>query len=92
MVDVPSQETRFIYIATSEKWEKGPELNHVFPSDGISFEIFAGNGGSFLYYMQKSMTASMNMKNFELISGMAYAYTDNDNDGYTGMVIKKIAD
>lgn len=92
MVDVPSQETRYIYIASTEKWKKGPELNHVFPSDGVSFEIFAGNGGDFLYYMQKSMTASMKMKNFELISGMAYAYTDNDNEGYTGMVIKKIAE
>lgn len=29
------------------------------------------------------------MKNFELISGMAYAYTDNDNEGFTGMIVKK---
>jgi len=32
---------------------KGPELNQVFPSDGVSVKIFAGNAGNFLYYMQK---------------------------------------
>ncbi|MDR0811016.1 MAG: hypothetical protein LBN23_01895 [Paludibacter sp.] len=90
MVDVPSRNTRYIYIAKSNKWYNGREVNHVYMG-GVSFEIYAGNQGDFYSYMLKSMTASQSMKHFELISGKAYAYVQYSGV-YKGMIVKKIAD
>ena len=88
MIDVPSEKARYIYIAKSRKSKVGREVEQNFGSS-FGFEIFVGNGG-FMKYFSKSVSASYNMKDFELVSGQAYAYTEDTNGKFVGMVIKKV--
>lgn len=89
ILDVPKTNTRYIYIRNTKTTTYRHKFNHHF-NKNFHFILYAGNGGSFNYYFKKSFEKSFEMKNFELVSGTAYAYTPNTQGGYTGMIVKKI--
>lgn len=88
VVDIPSQNKRYIYFTNSQKSVIGREISQEYFSS-VEFVIKFGNQGDFWSYLGQSVVASQNMKYFRLVSGMAYAYTPNATGGYTGMIVKK---
>ena len=88
VVDIPSQNKRYIYFTNSQKSVTGREISQEYFSS-VEFVIKFGNQGDFWSYLGQSVAASQNMKYFRLVSGMAYAYTPNATGGYTGMIVKK---